>query len=233
MESGHCRPEGPSVQCHSSVQIRHESFHLREQRLWHSQGADGRRPLNQRSVVNPTMAKDLVHSRGHRREPPAIINRLPLEDMRELWSWGTWKEPVPDGFDTWVTVVCTSRQKCLTYKGIQTHDYFLLDDESPEPTEEGIGQPVASGEDLSKGEGVEDLFDDGKPEGPPYERRFRLVSFERFVDELRQEVRRSRDITLLVNPRKSSTGEFTADAIWRAEAFLRERGTAVPAQRPR
>ena len=69
---------------------------------------------------------------------------------------------------------------------------------------------------------VEDLFDDGTSERSPSERRFRLVSFEQLVDELRREVERYRFTTLIVNPRQSSTGEFTADAISHAEAFLRD-----------
>jgi hypothetical protein len=181
-----------------------------------------------------TTAKPLTLVGDHR--PPAIINRISLEDMRELWYWGPWKEPVPMGFDTCVTIVCTSRQKCLAYKGIQMHDDFLLDDddnaesraelvESDSSTASTTQVPSAI-EQLNPPEGEGDIFDEGKHERPFYKRRFRLLSFKKFLAEVQEEVDGWRDITLIVNPRESSTGEFTADAILRAEEFLRDLGNA-------
>jgi hypothetical protein len=186
-------------------------------------------------MAHPAMARKPLHN----RRPDAIFHRLPLEDMRELWYWGVWKEPLPAGFSTSVVVVCTSREKCLIYSGIQTHDHFLLDDESPESTKPG-DQPFLLSSDqtprsLAKArhaEGNEDLFDDGNPKRSASGRRFRMVSFAQLLDELHVQVGRHSEITLIVNPRHSSSRVVTADAMWRAEAFLREHGAAVPA-RPR
>ena len=144
---------------------------------------------------------------------------LPLEDIRGLWYWGPWKEPVPSDLSTSVVVVCTSRKKCLTYAGVQTHDHWLL----PEDVDGDEGAPAPTPETRRR-----EYFDEGQEDG---ERRFRRVAFDEFLHALGEELQRAGHwgLTLLINPRRSPTRELVADAMWAADEFLaaastRERG---------
>jgi hypothetical protein len=159
------------------------------------------------------MSNHHKHQRGDQRRSQDVFQRIPLEDVRELWYWGIWKEPVPSEFSTTVIVVCTSREKCKRYAAIQTHDDWL-DDES---TDAPVIAPSENDRDLFDADGNEVYGD----------RRFRLMSFETFVNELRRQIARfspNHRITLLVNPFERSNRQFAADGMYRADEFLRASG---------
>lgn len=139
----------------------------------------------------------------------SLISRIPLEDMRELWVWGSWKEPTPNGFSSHVFVVCTSRAACRHYASNRTTDTWLLADELGE---EAAKPPVPDDDSL---------FDASNDADRSGNRRFRLLSFNQLAKEIKAEARVAGDhgVTLLVNPRRGS-GRVEADAICRAADFL-------------
>lgn len=144
--------------------------------------------------------------------PTSLTTRIPLEDMRELWYWGTWKEHTPRPFSTSVLIVCTSRNACRRYLRGQTHDYWLLDED------ESHAKTASTG-------GDDDLCDDGTG-GFDDRRRFRLLSHAELLEAVRCEHARHSGLTLLVNPRSRGNATIEADAMLDVDSLLREQRSA-------
>ena len=148
---------------------------------------------------------------GNPTEP--IISRIPLEDMRALWVWGSWKERTPRGFSNHVFVVCTSRAACRRYAGERTSDTWLLADE--------FGEEAAKRPPVPDDDSLFDVNNDGNSSGgrSPW---FRLLTFKQLVKEVTAEAKAAgpRGVTLLLNPRKGRGG-IEADAMYSAADFVR------------
>lgn len=156
--------------------------------------------------MSPTQDKSMSNC------PKKVISRIPLEDMRELWWWGPWKEPAPLGFSSEVLVICTSRAACLRYRNVQTHDYWLLDDDD-------IGETIEPAPPIQSDF---EIFDEGANEGEGLGRRFKLLTFPQFVKEVQKMGKMmSWGGTLLVNPRHDKDSNFDADGIFEITDFLR------------
>ncbi len=130
--------------------------------------------------------------------------------MRELWVWGSWKEPTPTGFSNHVFVVCTSRAACRRYANKRTTDTWLLADE--------LGEKAAKPPPVPDDDSLFDASNDGDSSGG---RRFRLLTFKQLVNEVRAEAGAAGDhgVTLLVNPWRGR-GRIQADLICSARDFV-------------
>jgi hypothetical protein len=144
-----------------------------------------------------------------------LINRIPLEDMKQLWAWGIWKEPMPQEFDCTVFVVCTSREACRHYFHKKTNDLWLLSEEdagSDRPSDLGKNS-VLLDDDLFSASHDSDIID---------KRKFRPVSFSQLLEEVtvKKQSHSWHDLTVVVNPRHDRNGQIEADAMFSAQEFL-------------
>jgi hypothetical protein len=143
------------------------------------------------------------------------IKRIPLEDMKELWLWGPWKEPMPIGFSTKVLVVCTSREACRRYFRKRNSDYWLLsEDDSNFGAEPDLGEIASSPDD--------DLFESSPGQQSWHEGQFRLFTFSQLVEEVRREEHNAgaHGLAVVVNPQHDGNTWLEGDAMFSAKEFL-------------
>ncbi len=143
------------------------------------------------------------------------IDRIPLEDMKELWAWGFWKESMPPEFSCEVFVVCTSREACRRYFYKKTSDLWLLSEEEADSGAVSVlGRKALSFD--------EDIFAAGHELDSLGKRKFRSVSISHLVEEVCRDYQHlgTQGLTVVVNPRHDSNGQIDADAMFSAHEFL-------------
>lgn len=162
----------------------------------------------------------MKQGKGEEQRPSQIITRLPFEDLRELWYWGTWKELVPDGFSTTVIIACTSRDACLRYLKRQHNDNWLLVDTGEAEAEKLREAPSEPGDAI---------FDAGR--GPHRRGTFKLMTFVQFVAAVKKDAKNKPRVSVLINPRKEGGLRVVTDAIYTADALLEALGERRSSQK--